>query len=80
MMELERAPTPVNGDVVITRVAHSAPVWMLSSYPNEAQEQCRSYDEAATRARRYARSHAVDVFYTEDDGLTFSLIARHRHA
>ena len=80
MLQLNPTPTPQADDVVISRLMHSATVWVLSSYQKEEQARCRTYDEAKDRAQNYARAKGVDVFYTEDEGLTFCLLARYRRA
>ncbi len=78
MFQIDPTPTPQPGDLVITAIIHSARAWVVSEYRHEGQIHCATYDEALERAKRFAHDYAVDVFYTEDDGHTYVLLARHR--
>ena len=77
-MQRDPLPIPQPGDVVIEREEHSAPTWVLGPCDHPKQIRCSTYDEALERAKSYSRKESVDVFYTEDAGLTFSLVVRHR--
>ena len=80
MFQLDLTPTPQPGDIVIERAQDSPVVWLLGAHQQPKQIRCRTYEEALQRASGYGQRKSIDVFYTEDGGLTFSLIVRHRDA
>jgi hypothetical protein len=57
--------SPQNGDVVVTREAHSRVHYTVRQYPGIVQFSTGALDDAVRLARGFARRHAVDVWYSE---------------
>jgi hypothetical protein len=55
---------PRDGDVIVTRESISAR-FIICQMPGVAQLSTSSQDDAFRIARRFARTHAVDVWYLE---------------
>jgi hypothetical protein len=67
------------GDIILRR-ANDAPCrYTLSSSGGAPQIACGTYQEALSRAERFARSRGVDVWQT-DDGHAFTRVVESRGA
>ena len=64
---------PKAGDVILRRSDRASRRHTLSTSGKAPQIACATYDEAVNRADRFARTHHVDVWQT-DDGRTFTRI------
>jgi hypothetical protein len=57
--------TPQNGDVVVTREAHSKVHYTVRQLPGVVQFSAVVRDEAVRLARGFGKKYAVDVWYSE---------------
>ena len=57
---------PRDGDVLVTREAHSAVTYSVRQVPGVAQFHAAFRDEALRLARSFARTMAVDLWYSQD--------------
>lgn len=65
------------GDIILTRTNDAPWRYTLTSSGEAPQITCTTYEEAIARAERFARSHGVDVWQT-DDGHAFTRIIESR--
>lgn len=72
---LERS-SPQNGDVVVTREAHSHVHFTVCQLPGSVQFSADERDKAERLARGFGRKYAVDVWYSEDE--TYRLVKAYR--
>jgi hypothetical protein len=74
------AATPKRGDIIVSRANDGSGLHTLSTFGEAPQIACATREEAAAQADRFARTHYVEVWQTED-GLTFTRIFEaRRHA
>ena len=71
--------TPERGDIVVGRVNDGSRLYALSTFGEAPQVVCATRGEAAAQADRFARTHHVDVWLT-DDGRTFTRVFEARLA
>ena len=67
---------PQDGDVVVTREAHSRVHYTLRQVPGIVQFSADVRDEAVRLARMFGQKHAVDVWYGEAG--TYRLLEAYR--
>jgi hypothetical protein len=79
MVPSASAPTPKRGDIVVSRANDRSRRYALSTFGKPPQMMCATREEAATQADRFARTHHVDVWQTED-GRRFTRIFEARLA
>lgn len=58
---------PRADDVILNRTKDVSSRYTLSTSGERAQILCATRDEAIARAERFAQSHHVDVWQTDDD-------------
>ena len=58
---------PRAGDIILKRTNDVPSRYTLSTSGEPAQILCATRDEAIARAERFAQSHHVDVWRTDDD-------------
>jgi hypothetical protein len=63
-MPLDRS-SPQDGDVVVTREAHSRVHYTVRQLPGVVQFSTAVRDEAVRLAQKFGQKHAVDVWYSE---------------
>jgi hypothetical protein len=68
---------PAVGDIILSRTNDASRRYTLSSSGEAPQITCSTYEEAIARAERFARSHTVDVWQT-DDGHAFTRLVECR--
>lgn len=68
---------PAVGDIILSRTNDDSRRYTLTSSGEAPQIACTTYEEAIARAERFARSHGVDVWQT-DDGHAFTRIVECR--
>jgi hypothetical protein len=73
------ATTLKPGDIVVSRTNDGSPRYTLSTFGDAPQVLCATREEAAAQADRFARTHHVDVWQTED-GAAFTRIFEARLA
>lgn len=79
MVPSASAPTPKPGDIVVSRANDGSHRYALSTFGEAPQVACATREEAAAQADRFARTHHVDVWQTEDSR-TFTRIFEARPA
>ena len=79
MVSSTSAAVPKRGDIVVSRTNDGSRLYTLSTFGEAAQVACATREEAAAQADRFARTHRVDVWQTED-GRTFKRILEARLA
>ena len=73
------AGTPKPGDIVLSRAHDGSHRYELKALDEAPQLACATREDAAAQADRFARTHHVDVWQT-DDGRTFTRIFEARLA
>jgi hypothetical protein len=73
------APIPKSGDIVVSRANDGSHRYALSRFGEAPQMMCATREEAAAQADRFARTHHVNVWQTQD-GRTFTRIFEARLA
>jgi hypothetical protein len=68
--------SPQDGDVVVTREAHSRVHYTLRQLPGIVQFSAAARGEAVRLARSFGQKHGVDVWYSEDG--TYRLLEANR--
>jgi hypothetical protein len=68
--------SPQDGDVVVTREAHSRAHYTVRQLPGIVQFSATVRDEAVRLARRFSQRYAVDVWYSEAG--TYRLLEAYR--
>jgi hypothetical protein len=68
--------SPKDGDVVVTREAHSPVHYTVRQLPGIVQFSAAVRDEAVRLARRFAQQYHIDVWYREDG--TYRLLEAYR--
>jgi hypothetical protein len=68
--------SPQDGDVVITREAHSRVHYTVRQLPGIVQFSAAVRDEAVRLARTFGQRHRIDVWYSEDG--TYRLLEAYR--
>lgn len=58
---------PTAGDIILKRTNDLPSRYTLSTSGGRAQILCATRDEAIARSERFAQSHHVDVWQTDDD-------------
>lgn len=58
--------SPQDGDVVVTREAHSRVHYTVRQLPGIVQFSAAVRDEAMRLARSFGQKHGIDVWYSED--------------
>jgi hypothetical protein len=58
--------SPRDGDVVVTREAHSRVYYTVRQLPGLVGFSAAVRDEAVRLARSFAQEHCVDIWYSED--------------
>ena len=79
MVPSSPAATPKPGDVIVRRVSDGSRRYTVSTSGGAPQVMCATREEASAQADRFARTHHVDVWHTEDDH-TFTRIFEARLA
>jgi hypothetical protein len=79
MVRSSPATIPHPGDVVVSRASDGSHRYVLSTFSEVPQVACATRDEAVAQAERFARTHRVNVWPTEDDR-TFTRIIEARLA
>lgn len=69
-------PFPRDGDVVVTREAHSRVHYTVRQLPGIVQFSASVRDEAVRLAQSFGRHHGSDVWYGEDG--TYRLLGAYR--
>ena len=69
--------TPKAGDIIVRRIKDASRRYTLTSFGEVPQITCITYEEAIAQADRFARSHDVGAWLT-DDGRTFARIVKCR--
>jgi hypothetical protein len=75
-MSSERS-SPQDGDVVVTREAHSRVHYTVRQLPGLVGFSAAVREEAVRLARSFAQEHRVDIWYREDG--TYRLLEAYRH-
>jgi len=73
------AATPKRGDIVVSRAHDGLHGYELSIFGGAPQVACATREDAVANADRFARTHDVDVWQTQD-GRTFTRIFEARRA
>jgi hypothetical protein len=68
--------SPQDGDVVVTREAHSRVHYTVRQVPGLVQYSAAVRDEAMRLARSFGQKHGIDVWYSEDG--TYRLLEAYR--
>ena len=79
MVPSTSSDTPKRGDIVVSRAHEGSHRYELRMFGEAPQVACATREEAAAQADRFARTHHVDVWQTED-GRTFTRIFEARLA
>jgi hypothetical protein len=67
---------PQDGDVVVTREAHSRVHYTVRQLPGIVQFSAAVRDEAVRLARSFGQKHHIDIWYCEDG--TYRLLEAYR--
>ena len=73
MVRSTSAATPKRGDIVVGRAHDGLQRYELSIFGEPPQVACATLEDAVANADRFARTHDVDAWQTED-GRTFTRI------
>ena len=68
--------SPQDGDVVVTREAHSRVHYTVRQLPGIVQFSAAARDEAVRLATSFGQKHRIDVWYSEDG--TYRLLEAYR--
>jgi hypothetical protein len=63
---VETKLTPQHGDLVVTYETRSAARYTVRQHPQDAQLSMALREEAIRLAQGFARTHAVDIWYSEN--------------
>lgn len=74
-MPLDRS-SPQDGDIVVTREAHSPVHYTVSQLPGTAQFSATVRDEAVRMVRGFGRKHRIDIWYSQAG--TYRLLEAYR--
>jgi hypothetical protein len=66
LSKVPERPCPQQGDVVVTREAHSRVHYTVRQLPGIVQFSAAVRDEAVRLARSFAQQYRVDIWYSED--------------
>jgi hypothetical protein len=66
LFQVPGRPCPQNGDVVVTREAHSRVHYTVRQLPGLVQFSTAVRDQAERLARSFAQQYRIDVWYGED--------------
>jgi hypothetical protein len=77
MVPLPPAAIPKRGDMVVTPTNDGSHRYALGTFGEAPQLVCPTQQEAMAQADRFARTHHLDVWQT-DDGRTFTRISKAR--
>jgi hypothetical protein len=73
---MDKAVSPRDGDVMVTRESRSPIVFTIRQLPGDVQLSASSRDDAIRLARGFAMKNAVDLWYS--DGETPRLLEAYR--
>ena len=71
--------SPRAGDIIMSRMGDGSHRYALSTLDEALQVLCATREEAVAQAHRFARTHRVDVWQTED-GTAFTRMFETRPA
>ena len=74
--QVPKRPCPQDGDVVVTREAHSPVHYTVRQLPGLVQFSAAVRDQAVRLARSFAQRYRIDVWYGEDG--TYRLLEAYR--